>query len=228
VLSVQFIFAKSLTEPCPALLRVAKVGGKPVNSTARHGAANSSIAIGDFTVTNVRARSTMVRNAGRVTRFVVMAVLQAARAESLGLPHDSALSWGLNRAIFYAAAKSGFKEPVAGEKPGEPSPAPSRDLYRLGDDEAYVSPNVKPLTFAIGGEDQTAEKFERQVIARFGTQENFRKAWSEATQIMGTFDRSVLESRRGFYEQVYKPRRDELSDLWTQQYSPPPKKPTRR
>ena len=65
----------------------------------------------------------MVRNQGRVTRFVVMAMLQAARAESLGLPHDSALSWGLNRAIFFAAAKQGFREASSkiGEEAGKPS-----------------------------------------------------------------------------------------------------------
>jgi len=38
-----------------------------------------------------------------------MALLQAARAHVLGLPLESAYSWGLNKAIFYAAAKRGFK-----------------------------------------------------------------------------------------------------------------------
>ena len=67
----------------------------------------------------------MVRNQGRVTRFVVMAVLQAVRAQSLGLPHDSALSWGLNRAIFYAAAKQGFRKapPKAGGELVKPAAA---------------------------------------------------------------------------------------------------------
>ena len=45
----------------------------------------------------------------KVGRFQVMATLQAARAYILGLPLESALSWGLNRSIFYAAAKRGFK-----------------------------------------------------------------------------------------------------------------------
>jgi len=169
----------------------------------------------------------MVRNQGRVTRFVVMAVLQAVRAESLGLPHDSALSWGLNRAIFFAAAKRGFNEaaPKAGEEPGKPAAAPVREVYRLGDDEAYLDPNVKQITFAIGGKDQTVKDFEKSVVSRFGTKENFRTAWKEAVQIVGTFDRAALESRRRFYDEVYKPRRDELSDSWTQKYSPAPKKP---
>jgi hypothetical protein len=43
-----------------------------------------------------------------VGRFQVMALLQAARAKVLGYPLDEAQSFGLNRAIFYAAAKRGF------------------------------------------------------------------------------------------------------------------------
>ena len=37
---------------------------------------------------------------------------------------------------------------------------------------------------------------------------------------MGEVDRATLESRRRFYEEVYKPGRDELSDSWTQKYLP--------
>ena len=168
----------------------------------------------------------MVRNQGRVTRFVVMAVLQAARAESLGLSHDSALSWGLNRAIFYAAAKHGFKQ--APSAPSEtPSTATARthpERFQLGHDEAYVVPNVTPVRFTIGGDEQTPENFDHQVASRFGTKENFRLAWAEAGRIVGNFDRETLESPERFYSEVYKPRRDELSDSWTQKYSPPPKK----
>jgi hypothetical protein len=171
------------------------------------------------------AETFMVRNQGRVTRFVVMAVLQAARAQTLGLAHDSALSWGLNRAIFYAAAKLGFKPaPSAGEGPGKATKAPGPEVYRLGEDEAYVDPTFKKPTFTIGGQIQTAEDFQRQVAARFGTDENFLAAWNEAVRIVDSFDRATLASRQRFYEDVYKPRRDELSDAWTQQYSPEPKK----
>ncbi len=167
----------------------------------------------------------MVRNAGRVTRFVVMAMLQAARARTLGLPRDSAYSWGLNRAIFYAAAKRGFRRgsatpvgaPVAG------SELPSREVYRLGDDEAFRDPNSPTITFAIGDQVQTVEEFERSVSVRFGTKENFHSAWEEALRVVGAVDRAALESRNRFYEEVYRPRRDPLSDAWTQKYSPPPR-----
>jgi hypothetical protein len=166
----------------------------------------------------------MVRNQGRVTRFVVMAVLQATPAAALGLPRDSAYSWGLNRAIFIAAAKRGFRAPAKGE-PGAPTAAhPSDEVYRLGDDEAIRARGSEELLFAIGGETQTVAEFERSVVARFGTQENFAAAWEEARLLVGGFDRAALESRSRFYEEVYRPRRDELSDDWTRRFSPPPKK----
>lgn len=168
----------------------------------------------------------MVRNQGRVTRFVVMAVLQAARAETLGLPHDSALSWGLNRAIFYAAAKRGFSQgsPKSSSEPGSPTSPPPSAVFRLGEDEAYRDPTSKDLVFTIGGEPQTVERFEKQVVARFGSKENFKAAWDEAVRIVGRFDRETLGSPPRFYTEVYRPRRDELSDVWTQKYSPVPKK----
>jgi len=171
----------------------------------------------------------MVRNQGRVTRFVVMAILQAVRAESLGVRHDAALSWGLNRAIFYAAAKRGFRggDSTAGEGSGTPAESSSREIYRLGDDEAFQDPAAKELTFIIGDKSQTVDAFEQAVVSRFGTKENFEVAWSEAARIVGSFDRATLESRERFYGEVYRPRRDELSDSWTQKYSPAPKPPKR-
>jgi hypothetical protein len=61
------------------------------------------------------------------------------------------------------------------------------------------------------------------VAAHFGTKENFQAAWDEAVRIVGSFDCETLEARRRFYDEVYGPRRDELSDRWTEEYSPPPK-----
>jgi hypothetical protein len=151
-----------------------------------------------------------------------MAVLQAARAQSLGLPRDSAYSWGLNRAIFYAAAKRGFSgnSPKPGEAASAPTKHPDREAFRLGQEEAFRNPHAKEIVFTIGEQDQTVEEFERSVASRFGTKENFRAAWEEALQVVGAFPRATLESQGGFYQEVYKPRRDDLSDEWTQKYSP--------
>ncbi len=148
-----------------------------------------------------------------VGRFQVMATLQAARAKFLGLPLASAKSWGLNRAIYIAAAKRGFK-------PGKTEPTkPKKHAatfaeYHLGEDKAYRVKVGGELLFTIGGEIQTPDDFKRQVEQRFsGT---FRDAWTEAVDIVRRYDRAVLENPDTFFMQVYRPRRDELAKKWTQ------------
>ena len=165
----------------------------------------------------------------RITRFTVMATLQAARARRLGMPEDSAYSWGLNRAIFYAAAKRGFGGTSSSPPTGEPRRSTSTDqnLYSIGNDEAYRDPNAPNLLFTIGGETQTPEAFRKQVAARFGESRNFDQAWKEATGIIEEFDEATLRSGREFYSRVYKPRRDALVAKWSQEYlGRPPEKPS--
>jgi len=161
-----------------------------------------------------------------VGRFQVMAVLQAARAYVLGLPFESAKSFGLNRAIFYAAAKKGFKRPRP-EKPKElivgkisvedekrKKILESFQVFQLGDEMAYSVEIEGRRYFMIGNEVQTEDDFRRQVENRFGGK--FDKAWEEAVALCKSLDRGVLLSQRYFYETVYKPRRDELAKKWTE------------
>ncbi len=159
----------------------------------------------------------------RITRFTVMATLQAARVHKLGLSEPSAFSWGLNRAIFYAAAKRGFggmAQAPAGSPPGTPPGAAkgAENLYSIGEDQAYRDPNATELLFTIGGETQTEEAFRRQVAARFGSEANFRRAWREAAETVEAFDEPTLRSGRLFYSEVYKPRRDELVAKWSKEF----------
>jgi len=159
-----------------------------------------------------------------VGRFQVMATLQAARAYVLGEPMDTAKSWGLNRAIFYAAAKHGFKP-----KPG-PLKAPkfkmdldekkttiiqkTFGIYHLGDEMGYSVELEGKRLFTIGGEVQTPDKFKKQIASRFG--KTFKQAWAEAVKICKSYDQSVLKSMHFFYETVYKSRRDELAEQWSE------------
>jgi hypothetical protein len=152
-----------------------------------------------------------------ISRFIVMAMLQAARARRLGLPQNSAYSWGLNRAIFFAAAKRGFKggESGAGGAAGEASAPSGRAPYQLGHDMAFRDTSRSELYFTIGDETQTEEDFARQITARFGDRSTFEKAWKEAEAIVAAADPSELDSGSGFYAHVYKPRRDDLAARWT-------------
>ena len=155
-----------------------------------------------------------MRPAMAVGRFQVMTLLQAARAHILGLPLESAYSWGLNRAIFIAAAKKGFKGGGSGSGGVGGAGAPKRkDTYFLGDDMAYKVEEGGTLLFTIGGNVQTKEEFDKRVKARFG--KTFPAAWKEALTYVKSFDKSVLLSTDEFFRTVYKPVRDELSEKWS-------------
>ncbi len=165
-----------------------------------------------------------------ISRFIVMAMLQAARARRLGLPQDSAYSWGLNRAIFFAAAKQGFRggaSPAGGSTAGEggrpaaPEAHPNREPYQVGEEFAFRDTSHSKLYFTIGDETQTEKEFERQIEARFGPRKNFERAWKEAEEIVAAADPSELASGHEFYARVYKPRRDELKDKWTEMVGGP-------
>lgn len=158
-----------------------------------------------------------------ISRFQVMAVLQAARAYVLGYPLSSAKSFGLNRAIFYAAAKKGFKaqkpqKELLRKKVKLPEEKieeieKSFGIEKIGDEIAYyvIIDGIK--YFTIGGEIQNEEKFEKQVGKRF---KNFEKVWEEAVSICKSVDKGILISQRYFYESVYKPRRDYLVEKWSE------------
>ncbi|RKX68601.1 hypothetical protein DRP53_10400 [candidate division WOR-3 bacterium] len=161
-----------------------------------------------------------------VKRFQVMALLQAARAYVLGMSETSAKSWGLNRAIFYAAAKRGFKKiqprkppqlkiPLKDLKPSERERiTKSYDIYTLGDEMAYTVKLKGVMLFTIGGEIQTPEAYDHQIASRFG--KSYQKAWQEAVRICQSFDKGVLLSQRYFYESLYKPNRDKLAKKWSE------------
>lgn len=164
----------------------------------------------------------------RINRFTVMAMLQAARARRLGLSEESAYSWGLNRAIWYAAAKRGFSGGGGGGASGGGGEAKAKpgNVFRLGQDFAYRDPNESKILFTLGGKTQTEEEFRAKIASRFGGERNFKKAWSEATKIVSEADEEHLKSGEAFYSVVYKPRRDDLVAKWAEEFAPP-RKPSR-
>ncbi len=145
-----------------------------------------------------------------------MSLLQAARAHVLGMPLESAHSWGLNRAIFVAAAKRGFKGGSGSQGSGTGTgSSKEEDVYFLGDDMAFKTEKDGVLLFTIGGEVQSEEAFDRQVKARFGR--GYPAAWEETLDYVKTFDKSVLLSGGEFFRQVYRPVRDEWAVRWTEE-----------
>lgn len=151
-------------------------------------------------------------------------MLQAARAYVLGLPLESAHSWGLDRAIFYAAAKRGFKGKTSlgvGEAgaPGGRKETLKKDVkeYYLGDEMSYMekkSTETRPV-FIIGGEPQTEDRFKRQIAARFAGS-SYQAAWKEALDYVKHFDKETLLSGSHFFSDVYRPMRDEFAEKWSE------------
>jgi hypothetical protein len=91
------------------------------------------------------------------------------------------------------------------------------DEYRLGDELAFrdkKSGSDSPL-FAIGGKPQTEADFERQIRARFQGP-SFREAWEEALDYVQHFPRETLESKDGFFSEIYRPKRDEFAKKWSE------------
>jgi hypothetical protein len=152
-----------------------------------------------------------------VGRFQVMATLQAARAYVLGMPVASAKSFGIQRAIFYAAAKRGFRGTGERTRPREITikyeTISQKELSKIQKSFA-----VTPIYFVIGNEIKTSADFRQQIEKRFGA--SFRDAWKEAVAICRKYDKGVLLSQRYFYETVYKTRRDELAKKWSRQAAP--------
>jgi len=157
-----------------------------------------------------------------VGRFQVMALLQAARAKVLGYPLDEAQSFGLNRAIFYAAAKRGFKGGTSAKQPGEqytfketPGKSVAKTVQQdvLGNEIAYYVEIDGKKRYVMGDEILEPEDFKREIEQRFG--QAYPTAWEQALQLVEQADRATLESQRKFYEEVYKPRRDELAKAWS-------------
>jgi len=151
-----------------------------------------------------------------VGRFQVMAVLQAARARELGFSETRAKSWGLNRAIFYAAAKRGFKHAIrrpAGERFGKKTDAKMGEAF-VGNEMGYTAKKGKRTYFVIGGALQTEADFKRQIESRFGNV--FSCAWEESLAIVRQYPKDVLSSQNRFFSEVYRPRRDELASKWTE------------
>ncbi len=147
----------------------------------------------------------------------MMAMLQAARAFALGLPLDLSLSWGLNRAIFYAAAKRGFRETRTPERPRASLlgrlVSEEKDVYFIGNEMAYKTETHGKTWFVIGGKPQTDEDFHRQIGSRF--RGKFNTVWEQALELVKSFDKETLLSQSEFYERVYRPLRDELAKKWT-------------
>ncbi len=161
-----------------------------------------------------------VAKGGKLGRFQVMALLQAARYYLLTGDVEKAKSFGLNRAIFYAWAKHyGPRGKPRGRRPipmlaerGEAArgeEAGERTVY-IGDEGAIVSERG---WFKIGDMEQTPEEYDRQIKPRIESVMSYDEAWKAALSYLKSFPRETLLSQQKFFSQVYKPVRDKFTEI---------------
>ncbi len=150
---------------------------------------------------------------GRIGRFQVMALLQAARYYLLKGDLDKAKSFGLNRAIFYAWAKRSGGRPrrrYAAGASAPSMPAPSRDVEKIGNEAAYITESG---LFTIGNEVQRPEDYDREIAQRIEPFISYEEAWKAALNYLRTLPKEILLDQRKFYEKAYLPIRDHFEEI---------------
>ena len=162
---------------------------------------------------------------GKLGRFQVMALLQAARYYLITHDIKRAYSFGLNRAIFYAWAKKYGRSRIPsrpirrGEKEVVKIRSDKGTLIYFGDEGAFVSDNG---WFIIGGDEQTPDDYERNIVRRIESIVDYEKAWNAALEYLRQFSKDTLLSQRKFYAKIYKPVRDNFLEI-IEKYSSKPK-----
>ena len=151
---------------------------------------------------------------GKIGRFQVMALLQAARYYLLKGDLDKAKSFGLNRAIFYAWAK--YHKPRYGVSKrtfmkqllGMDNKKQPHEV--IGGELAFLSPNG---WFMIGDQEQRPEDYDKQVAEKINSIIDYETAWRAALEYLKRFPKITIEDQRKFYEKVYVPVRDSFEKV---------------
>jgi hypothetical protein len=150
---------------------------------------------------------------GKIGRFQVMALLQAARYFILMGEEEKAKSFGLNRAIFYAWAKRrGVARPPLRRTvpPGQEVARERREgktLVYVGNEGAYTSEDG---WYIIGEENQLPQDYDRQIVSKIDPILPYERAWSSALEYLRGFPKSDLLDQSKFFSEVYRPVRDEF------------------
>ena len=161
---------------------------------------------------------------GKIGRFQVMALLQAARYYLLYGDPEKAKSFGLNRAIFYAWAKRrgrgyGYASMNAarGEFSGQRMEGKERkeSLAEVAGEEAYVSPRG---FFIIGDKEQLPEDYDKSVAERIEEKLPYDVAWEAALKYLSKFPEEYLKDPSAFFQKIYEPVRDKFDEIVSEKF----------
>ncbi len=165
-------------------------------------------------LSNDRKEKRVFERRGKIGRFQVMALLQAARYYILKGDIERAKSFGLNRAIFYAWAK--YHRPKYGRSKfgriKRKSSIQSKEIpYEMvGDELAFKSPDG---WFMIGDQVQKPEDYDNQIKSKIDPIVPYDIAWETALEYLKKFPRKTLEKQGEFFKEVYEPVRDRFLDI---------------
>ena len=147
----------------------------------------------------------------KINRFPKMAALQKFRALKLGFSKDLAEAIGIAEATKYAIFKNlSYKKRVEKEK--EEVFKEYKGEKNLDDKtfEIFKLQALNSLPY-IGGKVYTSEDYKRALFLRFG-EEIGKKIEEWAKNIIDSCDEVVLRRESKFFNECWKPHRDELSE----------------
>ena len=146
---------------------------------------------------------------GKIGRFQVMGLLQAARYYVLTKDLEKAKSFGLNRAIFYAWAKHygrGVRTQIKAKSLRRTlSEKAGGKLTKACGEEAFVSPRG---WFMMGDAEQLPHDYDRQIVRHISSVVPYEEAWKAALEYVSSFPKRILEDPQRFFKVVYEPVRD--------------------
>ena len=147
----------------------------------------------------------------KINRFPKMAALQKFRALKLGFDKNLAEAIGIAEATKYAIFKNlSYKKRVEKEK---------EEVFKKYkgekslDDKTFEIFKLQALDSLpyVGGKIYTSEDYKRALFLRFG-EEIGKKIENWAKNIIDSCDEEVLGKENKFFNECWKPHRDELSE----------------
>jgi len=146
----------------------------------------------------------------RINRFPKMAALQKERAIALGFDEDIAKAIGIAEATKYAIFKNlSYKRRVVKEKETVQKEYKGKTL----DEETFKIFKLQAVDGwpIVGDKIYTNEDYDRYFL-RF-PEEVKQKIEEWARNIIKRCDKEILEKENKFFNECWKPHRDELSEI---------------
>ena len=148
----------------------------------------------------------------KINRFPKMAALQKFRAIKLGFDKDIAEAIGIAEATKYAIFKNlSYKRRVEKEK--EEVFKTYKGAKELDNKtfEIFKLQALDGLPY-VGGKVYTSDDYKRAIFIRFGDEVG-EKIEKWAQNIINSCDEKVLKSENKFFNECWKPHRDELKEI---------------